>query len=117
MANREENLKKINTELELMSDEELDQVAGGTANQMADDSQFLNELTGKQDRYGSFRCWFEGVRIGKELTKSWAAVGVTYVYSQNWNDCKYSIDGRDVSQQEARNHAMRVTGHHMDKWA
>ena len=29
MANREENLKKINYELEKMSDEELDQVAGG----------------------------------------------------------------------------------------
>lgn len=30
MATREENLKKINDELEAMSDEELDNVAGGT---------------------------------------------------------------------------------------
>ena len=30
MANREENLKKINAELEQLSDEELEQVAGGT---------------------------------------------------------------------------------------
>ena len=29
MATREENLKKINDKLELMSDEELDKVAGG----------------------------------------------------------------------------------------
>ena len=29
MANREENLKKINAELEMLSDEELEQVAGG----------------------------------------------------------------------------------------
>ena len=29
MATREENLKKINDELELMSDEELEKVAGG----------------------------------------------------------------------------------------
>lgn len=29
MANREENLKKINDELEKLSDEELDKVAGG----------------------------------------------------------------------------------------
>ena len=29
MATREENLKKINEELELMSDDELDKVAGG----------------------------------------------------------------------------------------
>ena len=30
MANREDNIKKINAELEEMSDEELDNVAGGT---------------------------------------------------------------------------------------
>ena len=29
MNNREDNLKKINAELELMSDEELDKVSGG----------------------------------------------------------------------------------------
>ena len=31
MATREENLKKINDELEQMSDDELEQIAGGTA--------------------------------------------------------------------------------------
>ena len=30
MANREENLKKINAELEQLNDEELEKVAGGT---------------------------------------------------------------------------------------
>ncbi|MBR0260686.1 MAG: hypothetical protein IJQ85_02720, partial [Selenomonadaceae bacterium] len=44
MATREENLKKINDELELMSDEELEQVAGGTYNNTAADSRALNEL-------------------------------------------------------------------------
>ena len=31
MATREENLKKINNDLELLSDDELEQVAGGSA--------------------------------------------------------------------------------------
>jgi len=37
MANREENLKKINAELEQLSDEELEKVAGGNAQEMATD--------------------------------------------------------------------------------
>ena len=34
MANRGENLKKINAELEQLSDEELEQVAGGTLKEL-----------------------------------------------------------------------------------
>ena len=37
MANREENLKKINVELEKLSDEELEQVAGGSIPQTSED--------------------------------------------------------------------------------
>ena len=41
MTNREENLKKINEQLEQLTDEQLEQVAGGTIPQTAEDSQFL----------------------------------------------------------------------------
>ena len=41
MANREEILKKINLELNKLSDEELEQVAGGNAEQTSNDSRFL----------------------------------------------------------------------------
>ena len=41
MATRDENLKKINDELEKMSDEELDQVAGGTKMETWRDSDAL----------------------------------------------------------------------------
>ena len=44
MATREENLKIINDELEKMSDEELDQVAGGTYFESADDAQKFKKL-------------------------------------------------------------------------
>ena len=50
MANKVENLKKINAELEAMSDEELEQVAGGTWAETAADSRFLNSLKGSTDR-------------------------------------------------------------------
>ena len=46
--NREENLKKINAELEKLSDEELEQVAGGNIGQTAEDKDLLkNDLLSK----------------------------------------------------------------------
>jgi len=51
MANRKENLKKINGELKKLSDEKLEQVAGGNAEQTSNDSRFLNSLNGSPDRY------------------------------------------------------------------
>ena len=43
MANREDNLKKINAELEKLSDEELEQVAGGSIPQTAENSNAAQE--------------------------------------------------------------------------
>ena len=104
MANREENLKKINAELEKMSDEELDKVAGGTFHEVADDSHFLNSLNGSCDRYGSV----------EETKKGWATVGITADLSNiAWEHNKYYLNGKQITQEEARQHAMKVTGHHM----
>lgn len=44
MATREENLKKINEELEKLSDEQLDWVSGGTIAETVKDTQFLHAL-------------------------------------------------------------------------
>ena len=44
MATREENIKKINDELEQLTDEELENVAGGTYNNTAADSRILNKM-------------------------------------------------------------------------
>ena len=44
MATREENLKKINAELEMLSDEELDKVAGGTYLESGDDAKKFQAL-------------------------------------------------------------------------
>ena len=44
MATREENLKKLSKNLEAMSDDELEQVTGGTYNMTAADTRALNEM-------------------------------------------------------------------------
>ena len=97
---------------ELMSDDELDGVAGGTAGQMADDSRFLNSLNGSTDRYGSFRTfWGTGFT---EIKNAWASLGIeTDLDSSTGGDNKYYLNGQEITQEQARQHAMKVTGHYM----
>ena len=47
MATRKENLKKINDELEQLSDEELDNVAGGTNAEYSGISRGINSIIGE----------------------------------------------------------------------
>ena len=42
-----------NLENAKLNNEELEQVAGGSAYDLADDSRFLNSLNGSTDRYGA----------------------------------------------------------------
>ena len=96
-----------------MSDEELDKVAGGRIAQAADDSRFLNSLNGSCDRYGATRLFFENHE--QEIANAWSTVGIKakiyggFAITSN----EYYLDGKQITQEEARRHAMEVTGHHM----
>ena len=59
MATREENIKKINIELEKLSDEELDKVAGG--------SWFITEEDAKKAGYVGRRCRFHRLNAHQSL--------------------------------------------------
>ena len=94
-----------------MSEEELDQVAGGTASEIADDSRFLNSLNGSTDRYGAFRTfWGTGY---KEIKNAWASLGIETDLNSGTLDNKYYLNGQEITQEQARQHAMKVTGHYM----
>jgi len=117
MATRDENLKKINDELEAMSDDELSMVAGGTKTETANDSRFLNSLNGSCDRYGTYKVspstpGSDARR--EEIKNAWAKVGIkaTLAVEYDWQNTYY-LDGKQITQEEARQHAMNVTGHHM----
>ena len=116
MATRDENLKKINAELEQLSDDELEKVAGGTVTETANDSRFLNSLNGSCDRYGEWR--IRNQDHDDEIRKAWETVGVkaeintSFVFGQGKPN-KYFIKGQQVTQEDARQHAMKVTGHFM----
>ena len=102
MSNREENLKKISDELEMMSDEELEKIAGGTLEEVDEDvkrfkalniSIFGEELLGTTSKdvfYGS-------------LIMEFKKHGVKYVHSFS-NPNQYYIDGKKVTQAEAWKH-------------
>ena len=109
-----EEEKKITDEK--MSDDELDGVAGGNCYETADDSRFLNSLNGSCDRYGATKILL-GIADHKEIEKAWSGVGIEahlspYAY-RGEDDNKYYLNGQEITQEQARQHAMNVTGHHM----
>ena len=78
MATREENIKKINTELEKLTDEELDQVAGG--------SWFITEEQAKMS----------GLTLKKED-------GSPGSFGYLWNTGDYYWNGEKLSLTDAYN--------------
>ena len=111
MATRDEKLKKINAELETMSDDELSMVAGGKTSETANDSRFLNSLNGSCDRYGEVKIGLL-TRCVEEVKSAWKTVGIE-VKLHGTASNEYYLDGNKITQQQAREHAMKVTGHHM----
>ena len=113
---------KINDELERMSDAELDRVAGGGIMETTRDSQLLNRLNGSTERYNIWQ-----ISVGNhdgEIVRAWAALGVQAIihsgtFLSDGSDNRYFIDGKEVTQDQARLHAMNVTGHYMtwDDWS
>lgn len=105
--------KKISDEI--MSDEELDMVAGGTYDETADDSRFLNSLNGSTDRYGQIRiAMTPGTSIEEEIQRGWKTVGIDFEWRSGGNIANhYRLNGRGITQEQARQHAMKVTGKQM----
>ncbi|MBR2180004.1 MAG: hypothetical protein IJ862_06400 [Selenomonadaceae bacterium] len=97
-----------------MSDEELDNVAGGTCYEMADDSRFLNSLNGSFNRYGATRCFFSSSYGREKLKEAWLTVGIETKLSKSLSvNNEYYLDGKQITQEQARQHAMEVVGKQM----
>ena len=102
---------------EMLTDDELDNVAGGEALEMVNDSRFLNSLNGSCDRYGDWKISFSAGAYNEEIEKAWASVGIKAEVSSGLGGFgktnKYYLDGKQITQEEARRHAMKVTNHYM----
>ena len=85
MATREENLKKINEELEKLSDEELEQVAGGSPSESFCDSAFFR---------------FIGLGQAGDNKQRFKRFGIDY--EDHWiNGNEYIIDGQHYPREYA----------------
>ena len=106
MTTREENLKKINDELEQLTDEELENVAGGTYNNTAADSRALNELGLGISGRSALECFWIPTfnkastevanifdKFGIRVEQSWGAVQNRYYIA--------GTGGQEISRKEA----------------
>lgn len=115
MATREENSKEINYELEKLSDEQLDQVAGGIydKHQLADDSRFLNVLLRGTENQPERNNWF--MVTPREVIDAWQSVGIEIKEGTLFGGHSYSLNGQTISQSQAWEHAEKVVGKHLSE--
>ena len=111
MTTREENLKKINAELEQLSDDELEQVAGGYYNTWKD-YEAINKL--EKNGYGTFYTDALGyctrgvqdafIKIGKKLGMNISAkLDLFYDQKPGQNLNRYFLDGKEIPRDELWN--------------
>ena len=104
---------------EKLTDDELDNVAGGTPGESANDSRFLNVLLHETDkyhqcdRYGELKIvWSAGAR--EDVRKSWYSLGIDFKHGYVGGN-EYKLNGKKISREEAWAHAESVVGKHLTK--
>ena len=103
--------------------EQMDDVAGGTRHQTADDSRFLNVLLqghpAQCDRHGEAKMNYDvagNTSRNKEIRAAWKACGVDLAYIGSGNNHNiYIVNGKEVTQSQAMKHAMNVMGKQLQK--
>ena len=117
MANHKDNLKKINAELEILSDKELERVAGGCWYETSDDSRFLNVLLRgteyrRCDRYGKAKiAW----GYDQDVIDSWYSLGIRMQHYGATSHNEYFLYGKQISRDEAWAHAEKLVGKHLER--
>jgi len=103
MANREENLKKINAELEQLSDEELESVAGGTYNNTAADTRVLNQLGYNIEPKTALELfWIPSFNSSaNKVAEIFSGLGISVDQSWGAVSNRYYKDGKEISRAEA----------------
>ena len=111
-----EKMKKLFADKTLDA-EQMEEVAGGTIKETADDSRFLNVLLRghplQPDRYGEERLDYDVANKHsryREIEKAWEACGVDVRIREGGSNNYYSINGETVTREAAMNHAMAVMG-------
>ena len=97
---REEDLKKINDELEMLSDEELEKVSGGCIGDVAMDSRILYQYGMLPKGYYGDEVARNWEKCSKEVVAGWKKVGITCVPIYG-DDNQYFLKGKKISNMDA----------------
>ena len=103
MATREENLKKINADLEKLSDDELEQVAGGSIRDTTGDSEILYDYGCMDEYFSTVPATFHWKTKSAAVDAGWARAGITCV-TKPFGDNQYFLNGKEISRDEAHAH-------------
>ncbi len=111
-----EMLKKTKAE-NILDMEDLEKTAGGTPGELADDTRFLNVLLrgrqGQPGRYNAVKCFFSG-DVAREIQTAWKSVGID-IWQADVGGNSYSLNGKEITRDEAWAHAEKVVGKHLEK--
>ena len=90
-------------------------MAGGTYNEMSEDSLFLNSLNGSCKRYGAGQIFFRATDdIDEEIESAWDKVVIKVQFNGDKVETnRYFLNNQEITQEQARQHAMKFTGHYM----
>lgn len=97
---------------ELMSDEELDKVAGGNRDELALDTQLFNAMGDRFKAYNLEDITSANVNgISAKITSLYAKLGIEVNY-EDFGANSYKIDGKPATRNEAVKHALWKAGYH-----
>ena len=112
MATREENMKKINDELEAMSDEQLEKVAGGNRDELALDTQLFNTMGQRFKAYTLEDITDANVNgISAKITSLYSKLGIQVSYN-DFGASTYKVDGKATTRNKAVETALYRAGYH-----
>ena len=86
-----------------MSDEELDQVAGGNVGQTVVDSRLLYDYGLVDDWHGDFHMTFHWKSDSAAVDAGWSKAGITCV-TKAWGDNQYFMGGKEITHVQAVAH-------------
>ena len=121
MASKLDEMRKLHAD-NMLTAEEMENIAGGTSRQCSQDSQFLNVLLrghpAQCDRYGEYKFSADIANNSDrfdELRKAWGACGINLIHvgagaSNSVNRYVITETGREVGQVEAMQYAMNKMG-------
>ena len=104
MTTREEKIQTIeaefDAELEKLTDEQLDQIAGGSINEVSDDSSFLLKyrlISDKFDRIDTTTNWN---KVSTMVEQGWSKAGI-HCFTRPFGKNTYEYEGKKINRGEA----------------